>query len=495
MPRALRTLRVNWSLVPEGLILAIDQGTGSSKAIVVDARGAVVAHGSASIGQVSVHPGWVEQDPHELIASVRAAVHQAMAEVTAAVVAVGISNQRESLLAWNRATGEPVTPVVSWQDRRTVDLASELNGHAERVRQISGLPLDPMFSALKAAWIVRAHPELAVQPDEYCLGTVDSWLRFCLTGTMGIECGNASRTSLLDLSTGDWSDELLGIFGIPRALLPPVTDSVGDLGVIRDLHPAVDSVPLSGILGDSHAALFAHAGWRAGVAKATYGTGSSVMTCAEDSTPGGGMCRTIAWRLPGARATVALEANILSVGSTLTWLADVLGSTAGALADSAADDSEGIYLVPAFNGLGAPWWDQQAQALLVGMSLGSGAPQLARAALDSIIMQVRDVLCALQDVGIRPSVLIADGGITANSDVMRRQASVAGTDVLIAAVAEASALGAAHAAGMGIGMWSLEDLESLPRHYDPVDGSLAPEAVRELVDGWSSAVRRSRSTD
>lgn len=492
MPRASRTRLANWWPVADGIILAIDQGTGSSKSIAVDAAGRIISSGAAPLSQSSPRPGWVEQDPRELIESLRAAMSDALGAVTAPVVAVGISNQRESLVAWDRVTGEPVTPVISWQDRRTVELAQRMSEHDSLVRRISGLPLDPMFSALKASWIVQEYPQLSREPDRYCLGTIDAWMRFAMTGTIGIESGNASRTSLVDLSTGQWSPELLELFGIPEALLPQITDSAGSLGIIRDFLPGLEGVPICGILGDSHAALFSHAGWRAGVAKATYGTGSSVMAIGDDTSSDSGLCRTIAWRLPQQAPQLALEANILSVGSTLTWLADVLGTVPGVLADEAAEDSGEVFIVPAFNGLGAPWWDAQARAVLTGMTLGTTRAHLARAVLDSMILQVNDVLTGMARGGVRPATLIADGGITANRNLMARQASVSGMTVQVAQVSEASALGAAHAAGLGSGIWTLGDLESLDREYVTVDGSLSRERCAALLSGWADALERAR---
>lgn len=492
MPSASLTRLVNWWLVADGIILAIDQGTGSSKSIAVDAAGRIISVGSAPLSQSSPSSGWVEQDPRELIESVRSAMSEALDEVSAPVIAVGISNQRESLVAWDRVTGDPVTPVISWQDRRTVDLAQQMSDHDALVRRISGLPLDPMFSALKASWIVQEYPQLAREPERYCLGTIDAWMRFSMTGTFGIESGNASRTSLVDLSTGSWSPELLELFGIPEALLPAITDSAGSLGTIREFLPDLEGVPIASILGDSHAALFAHAGWRPGVAKATYGTGSSVMAIGDDDSSDSGLCRTIAWRLPGQVPQLALEANILSVGSTLTWLAGVLDAEPGALADEAAADSGEVYIVPAFNGLGAPWWDAQARAVLTGMTLGTTRAQLSRAVLDSMILQVNDVLAGMARAGLRPATLIADGGITANRDLMSRQASVSEITVQVAQVSEASALGAAHAAGVGSGTWTLGDLESLNREYVTVDGTMSRERCAALLSGWADALTRAR---
>lgn len=479
----------------DSAILAIDQGTGSTKVLLVDEQGRARAQGSAPLAQQTPQPGWVEHRPDDVLSSVRAAVADAFAQAQGVTVAaVGISNQRESMLLWDRSTGEAVSPLLSWQDRRTAGLCAQLveAGHGARVRAVSGLPLDPMFSAVKAAWLLDTYDPDRSRTDRLCLGTVDSWLAWHLTGEHVIEAGNASRTSLVDLATGAWSPELLEVFGIPAAVLPRIVDSVGTVGTIRGWD-GLDGTLLSGILGDSHAALFAHAGWRPGVAKATYGTGSSVMALVSPGSPDSeSMCRTIAWRLPGGDPALAWEANILSAGSTLTWLAGVLGTTVGALADAASDDSGGVMLVPAFNGLGAPWWDASATAVMTGLSLSSGMPQIARAALDSVVLQVTDVLDALASVGSAPDVLLADGGMTSNQDLMTRQAALAGIPVQVSRTAELSALGAAHAAGLGSGLWATTDLEALPREYDEVPVPQDRDSATTLTQDWHGAVARAR---
>lgn len=478
----------------EPVVLAIDQGTGSTKVLLVDRAGRVRSQGSAPLEQQTPRPGWVEHRPEDLLASVHRAVAAALRTSSdLSVEAVGISNQRESMLLWERSTGRPVSPVLSWQDRRTTDICARLvrEGHGDLVRETSGLPLDPMFSAVKAAWLLDAHDVDRRRAADLCLGTVDSWLVWSLTGEHVIEAGNASRTSLVDLSTGDWSPALLDLFGIPPEVLPRIVDSAGAFGEVVGVE-GLSGVRLTGVLGDSHAALFAHAGWRTGVAKATYGTGSSVMTLVAPGSPdSSAMCRTIAWRLPRELPALAWEANILSAGSTLTWLAGVLGISVAELVASSADDSAGVMLVPAFNGLGAPWWDPEAVALVTGMSLATTAAHLGRAALDSVILQVTDVLDTLGDVDARPALLMADGGMTSNRDLMARQAAVAGMTVQVSRTSELSALGAAHVAGLGAGMWTLDDLERIAREYDvvaPLDG----EAWSELRHEWHRAVARSR---
>lgn len=472
------------------LVLAIDQGTSSTKTIIVDADGSVVARGSAPLALRTPQSGWVEHHADDVIDSVRQAVREAAGQVPSAqIVAVGISNQRESLLLWDRVTGEAISPVLSWQDRRTAALCEQLEhaGHADRVFDISGLPLDPMFSAVKAAWLIDSFDP--TRSGRYALGTVDSWLAWKLTGRHVIEMGNASRTSLLDISTGTWSPELLDIFGIPANSLPEVVPSTGTLGSITALDGVLDGTPVTGILGDSHAALFAHAGWRPGVVKVTYGTGTSVMGLAvESEVDGRGLCRTIAWSLPGSQPAVAWEANILSTGATLTWLAGVLGLAPGELADLAASDSGGVALVPAFNGLGAPWWSREAQAVLVGMSLATTREHLARAALDSTVLQVADVLDSFGAAGVEVASLVADGGASDNLSLMGRQAGLVGHPIQVSAEPGLSAMGAAHIAGLGVGLWSLDDLSRLPREYVSVLPVLTDPERTALLAQWHRAL-------
>src|SRR4051812_6250189 len=311
-------------------ILAIDQGTSATKAVLVDAAGAIVARGSAPVRLSTPEPGWVEQDANEIWASVQAAVAACLTGVDPArVAAVGLSTQRESLLVWDRATGEPLGPMLSWQDQRTVADCARLREHDEQVRAISGLPLDPMFSATKARWLLDTYGRSNV-----CLGTVDSFLAYKLGGEHIIEAGNAARTQLLDVRTRDWSPELLELFGVPREVLPEVVASTGPFPATRGLAPLADGTPVCAVMGDSHAALFAHAGWRPGQVKATYGTGSSIMCLGDPATPTN-LCLTIAWDVDGHVAH-ASEGNVRSTGATLTWLAQLLNTTPQALADEAA---------------------------------------------------------------------------------------------------------------------------------------------------------------
>lgn len=480
------------------LIVAIDQGTSSTKALLVDRRGQVVAEASAPVGQAHPRPGWVEQDPAEIWESVTTATRHCLdGHDPTHVAAVGISNQRESMLLWERSGGEPVTPVISWQDRRTSARCASLvaDGWAETVREVTGLPLDPMFSAAKAGWLLdHADPgRRRVRAGDLCLGTIDSWLLSRFGGEHVIEVGNASRTQLLDVRTGRWDPRLLELFGIPSAVLPRVVASTGPFPAVRDLPPLPEGVPVAAVLGDSHAALFAHAGWRPGRVKATYGTGSSVMALRADAGNPlhTGLCRTIAWET-GAGVAHAVEGNILSTGATLRWLADTVGRAPEDLADLAGGaSSDGVHLVPAFGGLAAPWWDGNARAVLVGMTLATGLPQIARAALESIAFQVEDVVAAAGE----HEILLADGGAAANPALMQIQADISGRRVHQSQISDLSAIGAAHLAGLAAALWTQDELEGFDRPARVFAPRTSTAQRWRMRSAWHEAVARARATD
>jgi glycerol kinase len=478
------------------MLLAVDQGTSATKAVLVDRTGAIVARGNASLALAHPQPGWVEQSADEVWASVQAAVAQCLADQDAdAVAGVGLSTQRESLVLWERATGRPLGPLLSWQDRRTAAGCDRLRdmGAGELVASVSGLPLDPMFSALKARWLLDHHDadRARSRRGELCLGTIDSWLLSRFGGEHLVEVGNASRTQLLDVRGRAWDPRLLELFGVPEEVLPAIVASSGPFPPIRDLPPLRDGTPVTAVMGDSHAALFAHAGWRPGHVKATYGTGSSIMSVADPSAAAEGLCLTVAWQ---ADAPVyALEGNIRATGATLTWLAELLGSTPDQLAALAAPSSDGVHLVPAFGGLGAPWWDDAAVGLLSGLTFGTRLPQIARAALESIAFQVEDVVAALDRATGDVQTLLADGGPTANATLMQLQADTSGRRVERALARDLSALGAAHLAGRTAGVWNDGELEALEREherYEPVEDGTS-RARRQ--SGWHDAINRSRA--
>jgi glycerol kinase len=401
------------------LILAIDQGTSSTKVLVIDAAGAVRSRGQAPVGQTTPHPGWVEQDPEEIWASVRRAVAEAVTPDLAPFIAgVGLSTQRESCLAWDRRTGVALSPLLSWQDQRTASIcdAVRLAGHGDLIRRKTGLPLDPMFSAAKAKWILDGidPSRERARAGEIVVGTIDAFLLSRFGGEPVVEAGNASRTQLVDVQAGRFDEHLLDLFAVPPAALPALVPSIGPFPAVKGLAPLRDGTPILAVLADSHAALFAHGAFGPGPVKATQGTGSSVMgLLGPDGVTARlhpGICHTIAWWTDAP--TLAFEGNIRSAGSTVLWAAEILGVDAAELARLAATvaDAGNVHLVPGFNGLAAPWWDSSAVGLLSGVSLGSGRSVIARAALDSIAHQIADVVDAVRESGVPVDRLMVDGG-------------------------------------------------------------------------------------
>jgi glycerol kinase len=480
------------------VVVAIDQGTSSTKVVVVDAAGAVVASAAIAVGQAHPQPGWVQQDAEEIFASVLAALAEATAGFGDRIVGVGLSSQRESAVVWDRATGAPLGPLLGWQDRRTARAAADLTaaGHDDLVQGITGLPIDPMFSALKFGWLLDA-----VDPDrsrsragDICVGTVDSWLLFRLTGEHRIEAGNASRTQLLNLVTLDWDDRLLVLFGVPRAALPAVVASSAPSAPIIAGFGLPPKTRVLAVMCDSHAALYAHGVRAPGAVKVTYGTGSSVMglTGAEATLTAGGLVRTIAWQTDAP--AYAFEGNILSTGATMVWLAGLLGTTPAALfaLAEAAPADHGIDLVPAFAGLGAPWWDENAQALVIGLGLGSGPADLARAAAESIPLQIEDVLAAADAGGARIDRILVDGGPAGNGWLMQLQADLSQRDVVRPDVAALSALGVAHLTGVQAGLWTEADVLALPRTSTTFTPELDADASRHRRQRWLAAVAGAR---
>ncbi|QLQ36732.2 FGGY family carbohydrate kinase [Micromonospora robiginosa] len=477
------------------LVLAVDQGTSSTKALLVDAAGKVVARAVAPVTERQPRPGWVEQDADELWHSVRAAVTSCVEPAVAhRIEAVGLSTQRESLVLWDRRTGEPLGPLLSWQDQRTNDACRDLtaSGSGPLVRSASGMPLDPMFSALKARWLLDIHdPERRrAKAGELCLGTVDSWLLSRFGGEHVTEVGNASRTQLLNIDTRQWDERLLDLFGVPAAVLPRVVGSGGDFPAVRDLWPVPDGVPVRAVLGDSHAAMFAHAGWRPGVVKATYGTGSSVMAVGDggDSPQ---LCRSVAWDIDGP--VHAVEGNIRATGRTLSWLAELFGTDVQTLLDEAPPASGPVQFVPAFGGLGAPWWDPDATAMLSGLTLGTRRGDLAAAALHAVAHQVDDVVTAVESTVGEVRLLLCDGGLTRSGRLMQTQADVGGRLVGRSAEQDLSCLGAADAAGLVAGLWTRADLEGRVRpvdEYHPATDRAVRAAQRAR---WHTAIDRARS--
>ncbi|MBZ2197861.1 FGGY family carbohydrate kinase [Occultella gossypii] len=472
-----------------GVIVAIDQGTSATKAIALDGAGRLIASVTTSVGQSHPRPGWVEQDAAEILAGVRSAVAELLDRVDAPVLGLGLSSQRESALLWDTRTGAPLGPMLGWQDRRTATAAAGLAGHEEQVRERSGLPIDPMFSALKLAWLLdRVDPDRSRSArGEIAAGTVDSWLVHALTGEHRIEIGNASRTQLLNLATGGWDEHLLEIFGVPAAVLPRVVASTEPTRPIAEFGGA----RIHAVLGDSHSALYAHGVREPGAVKVTYGTGSSVMgLLAGDGQIPPGLVGTIAWQLGDAPHRLAFEGNILATGATMAWLSRLLGRPVpdlAALARTAPAD-HGVHLVPAFAGLGAPYWDPGAGAILTGFDLGTDAAVLARAGAESIAHQVEDVLAAADTAGPVTDVLV-DGGPSSDDWLMQLQADVSRRRVHRGARDSLSACGAGLLAAETLGLRVPPDAPATT--FTP---AIPADRAGPRREAWRRAVRLARAT-
>ena len=485
-------------------ILAIDEGTTNAKALAIADDGAIVAHAARPVDIAFPHPGWVEQDGEQLWRGALEAARECVAAVGgAAPAAIAVTNQRESVLVWDRATGRLQGPCITWQCRRTSGMCDRLraDGVGAVVAEKTGLAIDPLFSATKARWLLdHTKDGLARAADgALCIGTVDSWIVWNLTGGAVHACDatNASRTQLCDLTAASWDDQLLEVFGVPRAALPMIRPSSDVVGVTRGVDGLAAGIPIAALIGDSHAALFGHAAFVPGSVKATYGTGSSLMTPTPALARAAGLSSTIAWSSP-AGVQYALEGNITDTGGAVDWAGRLLGgSQPDALVASLAatvSDSGGVYLVPAFAGLGAPHWDDRARGVISGLTRGAGPAQIARAALESIAYQVNDVFEVMTHaIGAASPALLADGGASRNDQLMQFQADLLGWPVVRNRSTDLSAVGAAWLAGLAIGTWtSLDDLERLPRAIDRFEPRMASKVRAGLIDGWRDAIRRAR---
>jgi glycerol kinase len=488
-------------------VLALDQGTTSSRAILFDQTGAITAMAQQEFGQHFPAPGWVEHNAEEIWATQQATLHAVLAQAgisAAELAAIGITNQRETTVLWERASGLPVAPAIVWQDRRTADRCAELRagGHEATVRAITGLTLDPYFSGTKLAWLLDHVPEgrARAKRGELLFGTIDSWLVWKLTGGSAhiTDASNASRTLLMDLARGEWSQTMLELLDIPAACLPRIVPS----SVTADDAPHAvlgsSRIPITGIAGDQQAALFGQACFEPGMAKNTYGTGCFMLmnTGLSPQRSHHHLLSTLAWDREGRH--YALEGSVFVAGAVVQWLRDGLGIIDSShevetLAASVPDTGD-VYFVPAFTGLGTPHWDPHARGTIVGLTRGTTAAHLARAALESIAFQSADVLTAMQADAAHPLVeLRVDGGATANDLLMQFQADLLGVDVVRPAVSETTALGAAYLAGLGVGYWGSEAEVTanwrVGRRYTPGPGRDAAQARREQ---WTRAVERSR---
>lgn len=489
-------------------IMALDSGTTSVRAIIVDEYDCIVAQASKPIKTTYPHPGWVEQDPTEILASQIAV----MAEVqfksgihSDRIAAIGISNQRETCVVWDRDSGQPIYNAIGWQCRRTAPIVDELiaAGYEDVVREKTGLKLDPYFSGTKVKWILDnvSGAREAAEAGELMFGTIDTWLIYNLTNGLvyATDMTNASRTMLYNIHTLEWDDELLKIMGVPRSMLPEVRWSSGDFGHVSS-EVMTHMPPIAGVAGDQQASFFGHCCFDRGDTKNTYGTGCFMLMNTGDEVvhSSNGLISTIGIA-EGGTVSYALEGSIFHAGSTIQWLRDKLGiiSSARETADIArsASSNDGCYLVPAFSGLGAPWWDPMARGLITGLTGASDRSTLVRAACESMAYQSYDVLRAMQaDAGMKLSELSVDGAASRNEFIMQFQADLLGIPVVQTEAVETTALGAAYLAGLAVGYW--EDREelvadhALGRRFEP-QGS--DEEIAHCLSGWHDAVARSRT--
>ncbi len=491
-----------------GYVLALDQGTSSSRAVIVDGAGAIVAVARRELPQIYPRPGWVEQDP-ETIWSTQISAIRAVLEGTGLTPedlrAMGITNQRETTVVWDRRTGEPIGNAIVWQDRRTAEFCEGLQaaGHDEIFQTRTGLILDAYFSGSKIRWLLDHVPgaRAAAEAGRLAFGTVDSWLIWKLTdGKRHVtDVTNASRSLLFNLRTLDWDDELLELMGVPRSMMPEVISSSGELIPMDGLFAGVS---VAGVAGDQQAALFGQMCLRPGMVKNTYGTGCFMLmqTGVEPIVSRHRLLTTVAWRI-GERTEYALEGSVFIGGAAVQWLRDGLGIV-GSVAEieplaRSVEDTGGVFFVPALSGLGAPFWDPHARGLIVGLTRGTTRAHLARAALEGIALQVTDILTAMQaDAGMALPELRVDGGASENDLLMQMQADVLGVSVVRSGTPESSVLGAAFLAGLGTGFWgSREELEGMwraGRRFEP-EISAPVRDWRRLR--WKDAVGRSRGWD
>ncbi len=486
-------------------VLALDQGTTSSRALVFDHAGNVRAVAQREFGQHFPQPGWVEHDPMEIWATQSGVMHEALAHAqldASDLAAIGIANQRETTVLWERATGRPVHNAIVWQDRRTAALCDQLraSGHAGTIAAKTGLVIDAYFSGTKLKWLLDNVPGARSRAcrGELAFGTVDSWLVWNLTGGARhvTDASNASRTLLYDIHAGRWDDDLLALLDIPREVLPDVVPSSGVCG---EAQVNARRVPIAGIAGDQQAALFGQGCHTPGLAKNTYGTGCFLLlnTGAHAVASRNRLVTTVAWQRDG-RTDYALEGSVFVAGAVVQWLRDGLklirsAAEVEALAASVPDNG-GVYLVPAFAGLGAPHWDAYARGAVFGLTRGTSGGHLARAALESIAFQSADVLAAMEkDAGIRVQELRVDGGATANNLLMQFQADLLGVPVVRPKVLETTALGAGYLAGLAVGYWKdARDVAAnwqVDRRFEP---AMPAALAAELRTSWEKAVERAK---
>ncbi|MGB2906645.1 MAG: glycerol kinase GlpK [Candidatus Aminicenantaceae bacterium] len=477
-------------------ILAIDQGTTGTTAVLVDRGGQIRSAAYREITQIYPNPGWVEHDPHEIWESVRKVVSELTASAGGRIRALGITNQRETTVVWQRGSGEPVGNAIVWQCRRTADMCRGLKPYEEVFRTKTGLPVDPYFSGTKLRWILDQ--EGVPDPGELCFGTIDSWLIWKLTGGARhvTDFTNASRTLLFNIKDKQWDAELCGLLGVPTDMLPQVRRSIDDFGAAEGLA-GIDGIPILGVAGDQQAALFGQAGFASGSIKNTYGTGCFLLmnTGTDYVASRKGLLTTLAVDGTGSPC-FALEGSVFIGGAALQWLRDEVGILAASSdSESAArsvEDNAGVYMVPAFVGLGAPHWDMEVRGLITGLTRGANRSHIIRAALESMAYQTRDMLALMEkEAGVVVAQLATDGGAASNDFLLQFQADILDLPVARPAVIESTSLGAAFLAGLGCGFWQdaeeLSRTRVLERVFKP---DMEPGTRAELLAGWEKALRQ-----
>ncbi len=482
-------------------ILALDQGTGSSRAIIFDEYGKTVSCFRKETTMLFPRQGWVEQNAVKIWQSVKAVMAEAAASLPdGGIEAIGIANQRETTIVWDALTGRPICNAIVWQDRRTAAFCDSLkeSGYEEKIRLKTGLIADAYFSATKVHWILNNVPgaKLKAKQGRLRFGTMDSWLVWNMTGgkVHVTDVTNASRTMLFNINTLEWDSELLDFFGIPESMMPSVCDSSGTVG---ETMVGGRSVPIAGIIGDQQASLFGQLCVEEGSLKNTYGTGCFLlMNCGDKPVfSENRLLTTVAWKI-GGRVDYALEGSIFVAGAVVRWLRDGLGiikdSAEVERLASSVPDNGGVYFVPAMSGLGAPYWDQNARGTIVGLTQGVTAGHIARAALEGIAFQTLDVVSAMEkDAGILISELKVDGGASMNDLMMQFQADILGTEVIRSPVQEVTALGAAYMAGLGVGIWSsVEELKDYWESGRRFSRRASERSMAEAKAAWAAAVRK-----
>jgi glycerol kinase len=479
------------------VVLAIDAGTTGVRTRAVFADGRESFSSYREFAQHFPHPGWVEHDATEIWNAIVVTLADVVSQLTEPIAAIGITNQRETVVAWDRRTSEPCARAIVWQDRRTAQHCEDLLPHLDIVRNTTGLVLDPYFSGTKAAWLINNVP---IPPVEHlCIGTIDSWLVWNLTAGQEFvtDPSNASRTMLFDINTMQWSNDMCELIGVPMRTLAQVRPSSSRYGVTTDVPGVPNGIPISGIAGDQQAALFGQACTQAGMAKNTYGTGSFVLlnVGTQCPQPSVGMLTTVAWDLGDGAPTYALEGSIFVTGAAVQWLRDGLGiiessSDIGALA-ATVTDSNGVYVVPAFTGLGSPWWDPYARGTIIGITRGTTKAHIARAVIDAMVFQTRDAVDAMTRVsGVELSELRVDGGASVMNDMLQRQANELGVVVLRPTDHETTALGAAYLAGLAEGVWG--SLSEITQMWT-LDQRFEPHPPDGTHTQWLRAVQRAGS--